>query len=465
VVEIKGERVREILEQVRNKRVLILGDFYLDEYFHCSTNEFSPEAPVPRVVVNKIEHVPGCAGNVANGFASVGANVTCAGVIGNDEKGNIMRNLLLQKGINTAGLIPDMTRKTGVFSRIVVEGSGGIKQHHIRFDQENQEKISQQTHANVLESIQNMLPTIDLIFIADYDEANGTGLITIPFLNSITQLATQYNVKTAGISRLKITEFTNMDMIICNEIEAKELGDGHQFATQNNINTVVISRGKDGVKAHKDGVITELPSFATNIVDVCGAGDALSTMFALTMTSDASLEEQAITASHSAAIVCSKPGTSTASADEIIAISGKEKETKITNHTELLRKITQLKQEGKKVIFTNGYFDNLNATHIRFLQKAKELGDHLIVAINSDSSMRTNKGHQFPTLAQEDRCHIIASMECVDSVTVFDELTPLNIISHLKPHVLAKGANHRNTQIVGQTVVEAHGGKVELIEL
>ncbi len=136
----KIERVREILEQFPTKKVMVLGDFYLDEYIHCKAEQFSPEAPVPRAIVDNIEHIPGCAGNVAIALKGLGAQVTAVGTIGYDEKGNILKNKLLEQVIITSGLLSDSERVTGVFSRILLEGSGDNKQHHIRFDFENKKK-------------------------------------------------------------------------------------------------------------------------------------------------------------------------------------------------------------------------------------------------------------------------------------------------------------------------------------
>ena len=136
-----NEEIKRTLEQFPTKKVMVLGDFYLDEYIHCKAEHFSTEAPVPRAVVNKVEHVPGCAGNIAVTLKSLGAQVTAVGTIGFDEKGNILKNKLLEKGVITSGLFSDQERVTGVFSRILLEGSGDNAQHHIRVDFENKKII------------------------------------------------------------------------------------------------------------------------------------------------------------------------------------------------------------------------------------------------------------------------------------------------------------------------------------
>jgi len=126
--------------------------------------------------------------------------------------------------------------------------------------------------------------------------------------------------------------------------------------------------------------------------------------------------------------------------------------------------LARLRSEGKKIVFTNGCFDLIHPGHVRYLEKARSLGDILVVAVNSDVSVRRLKGPQRPILSELERCEIVASLHCVDWVTVFSEDTPLQIIQELAPDVLVKGGDWAKDQIVGRDFVEARGGLVVAID-
>jgi D-beta-D-heptose 7-phosphate kinase / D-beta-D-heptose 1-phosphate adenosyltransferase len=474
------EKAKEILEQFPSKKVIVLGDYYLDEYLHCTAEQFSPEAPVPRAIIQKTEHVPGCAANVALVFKNLGAQVLAAGVIGNDEKGSILRNQLLEKGVMTTSLLPDMTRVTGVFSRILLENAGDTKQHFVRFDLENKEPISPTVHQALKNQLDKELAKADLLFVADYDEY-GTGLITNTFLKDITELAKKHKTKLVGISRLKMKNFKDFDVIVCNKKEAGEATNrvvtddaslkmaADQLLQEANVNTAIITKGKEGVAiAKRNQELVSLPTFAESVKDVCGAGDALSSTYALTSLTQSTEHERGFVASHAAAVAVSKMGTAPVYPIEIAKSISSE-----TAHQEkiyrewdaLYAELETLKQEGKKIVFTNGYFDLIHSGQIDFLKQAKAQGDILVVGINSDRSSKENKGEGRPILGEKDRVNVLSSMSFVDFVTVFDELTPLRIISTLKPCILAKGGTHKIDEIVGKNIVESHGGEVKLLPL
>jgi D-beta-D-heptose 7-phosphate kinase / D-beta-D-heptose 1-phosphate adenosyltransferase len=472
------EKAKEILEQFPNKKVMVLGDFYLDEYFHCTSNKFSPEAPVPRAVIQNIERVPGCAGNVAIALKSLGSQVKCFGVIGGDEKGRILQNKLLEKGVVTSGIITDPTRVTGVFSRILLGESREIKQHVVRFDLENKEKINPLTHQELIKKVKIELSQSDLLFIADYDEADGTGIITEDFMQQIIPIAKKHETKIVGITRRQAPIFKGVDVFICNTKEAAEMSHiqvmddstlnsaAQIIKDQLHTETLIITKAADGVIIFSKDEPISLPSFADNIVDVCGAGDTFSAGFALSSLTDISNEERGYIANYAAAVAASKPGTSPVFPEEIIDSIGNKNKSKskvIHDQDELKTKLQKLKSEGKKIVFTNGYFDLLHSGHISFLDEARKLGDVLVVGLNTDRSTRENKGEGRPVTHEKDRMAIIAALGCVDYVTLFDELTPLKIISYLKPDILAKGGTYRHEEIVGKDIAESQGAIVKII--
>lgn len=136
----------------------------------------------------------------------------------------------------------------------------------------------------------------------------------------------------------------------------------------------------------------------------------------------------------------------------------------IKSRQEIIEIRKQLKQEGKKVVFTNGVFDLIHSGHVDYLVKAKEMGDVLILALNSDESVKRIKGDKRPILLQNERAFIVSNLKPVDYVTFFEEDTPAEIIKNLIPDVLVKGADWSIDKIVGRDIVEANGGEVKTID-
>ncbi len=476
-----------ILSQFSNKKVLVVGDFYVDEYITGQTEKFSPEAPVPRVIVKERTYTPGCAGNVACNLRSLGAQVSVLGVLGDDQYAKILLEQFQKQGINTNFMLIKKERLTGTFSRLLLQGHGNIKQHVVRLDTENTFAMNQEMINELKQNIAQAIPLADIIFVADYDEADGKGILKKELLDHITAL-TAGKKSTIGISRENIKDFVNFDMVICNEKEAeiatgKKIRDHHELIEvgtelrkQLNNNITIISRGKEGIHvfAEEEGrqESFHLPSYAKDIVDVCGAGDTLSTAFVLAVNSGAAPQQGAEIASHAAAISIAKQGTATVTTDEIIENMFQDSKPrvheKIKTWDELKQIISEHHQKNKKTVFTNGYFDIIHSGHIQFLQEAKKVGGDdalFIVALNTDRSVRENKGPGNPILSQDDRAKVMAALECVDYVTFFDELSPIRVLKELRPNILVKGGNFSAEQIVGKEVVTSYHGEVKVIPL
>lgn len=470
-------KARDIMENFKQKRVVVVGDFYLDEYIHTESKQFSPEAPVPRAVIKEKEHLPGAAGNVASGFSALGANVVSIGVIGNDHNGKIMIRELKKKGIDTSCLVVDANRVTGTFTRVIIKGEGNINQHVIRIDHENNNKMPSLTKNKIFSALKNEIPKADAVFIADYDEARGTGLVDKGLVKEIILLAKKNNKLTIGISRLNIGFFKNIDIVIANRNETElvtniKISDdktlekaARSIREQLNCQIVLISLGKEGVIAFDGKKFVRLPSFAKKVVDVCGAGDSLSVTFCLSRLASAGIEDASVLASFAASVVVGKPGTATASTKEIddAILIGSGEKSKVLETEELVGVLEELKDKNKKVVFTNGYFDLIHVGHINFLREAKNLGDILVLAINSDESTRANKGADRPLISQDDRARILAGFDFIDYITIFDELTPIKVIKKLRPNILAKGGSYSEEEVVGNEIVKAAGGSVVII--
>jgi D-beta-D-heptose 7-phosphate kinase/D-beta-D-heptose 1-phosphate adenosyltransferase len=217
----------------------------------------------------------------------------------------------------------------------------------------------------------------------------------------------------------------------------------------------------------RGGETIHIPTMAREVFDVTGAGDTVLAMLGTALACGLGFAEAARLANVAAGIAVGKVGTSTVSPAEVIGEIGhghRDSDTKIKNLDVLAAIIAAEKEKGKEVVFTNGCFDLLHVGHVKYLQKARSFGDLLVLGLNSDASVRRLKGESRPLIGEAERAHILAALDCVDYVVIFDEDTPLRLIETLKPAVLVKGGDYTPEGVVGKDVVEAGGGRLELVE-
>jgi len=472
------ERAREILEGFSQKKVLVVGDFCLDEYVFGETDELSPEFPVLRLFIKEKKHVPGAAGNVASGVKALEAQTFAVGVIGNDANGSILLDELSKRGINTEGLIKADNRHTPTYSRIIYSGMRRPKQHLARLDVENEEELSESARETITDFLCQKIPEIDAVIVADYEEVAGRGLITAELIGIISFLAKKYEKKTFAVSRKRIHLFENFTAIIPNDLEAMKAADqeakteadfqeiAKKLKEQLNLEAAFITRGAEGISVLEKERWSTYPSVVDKVIDVCGAGDTVTCTAALSVLSGANFSEAAILGNHAASITVSKEGTVSVTRKELQElISQNQKSEKLKTLEEIETIVQESKTAKKKITFLNGYFDPIHIGHIELINKAKKLGGILVVGLNSDKSVRENKGPERPFLHQEKRAEILCGLEAVDYVVLFDELTPIQLIKEIVPDILVKGNNYRKEEVVGKEIVEAAGGQVALIDI
>jgi len=452
------QRFLQIIENFKDKAVLVIGDVMLDKFVYGKVRRISPEAPIPVVRVTKETYMPGGAGNTANNLASLKAFVHLIGVVGDDKEANILKECLNERGINHY-LIPQ--EKTIQKTRLI-----GEKQQIVRIDYENIKKIEKGNEELILKKIKELIDNIQVIIISDY----AKGCITKELALEVIRMANEKNKKVIVDPKSYHKEYyKNAFLITPNDKESFEMTQeieiearAKRLCEELNSN-VLITLGEKGMALFENNTLKEFPAVAREVYDVSGAGDTVVATIALALSANASLEEATQLANHAAGIVVGKTGTAPIKREELL-VNFKEK-NKIRTREELKEISEEARSKGKKIVTTNGVFDLMHYGHIDILKKAKKLGDILVVGINTDASVKRIKGDSRPILGEQERASIIAALDCVDYVCLFSEDTPNSLLETIKPDIHVKGSDRKMEEIGEKETVEKNGGKVVLLPI
>lgn len=456
-------RLAKLLEGIASSSIIVIGDVMLDEYIIGDSSRISPEAPEPIIEERERTYVPGGAANVAVNAASLGGTAHLFGIIGNDTDGRRFRESLTKTGVDDNGLIVDEKRPTSRKTRLIARGN-----QVLRVDRELKGPVTADIESRFVESISSL--DTDVIVVSDYAKGvvtpgmvrklvvTGKKVIVDPKSSDFGLYAGAFLV-TPNYSELCLA--VGAESVPMSEIEmvCRTLMKRHGIAN------LLVTLGPDGMMLVPGGsTASHIHTRAREVFDVTGAGDTVISSVAASVASGASLEEACTLAAIAAAIVVGKHRTATATPREILNYAfGTSASGKIVDRSRLLERIAELKESGRKIVFTNGCFDILHMGHITYLNEARGLGDILVVGINTDASVRRLKGPKRPIIAEEERSHVLAALECVDFVVLFDEDTPLELIRAVRPDILVKGADYKKEEVVGWDVVESYGGEVKLI--
>jgi D-beta-D-heptose 7-phosphate kinase / D-beta-D-heptose 1-phosphate adenosyltransferase len=462
-----------IQKQFPNISVMVIGDLMLDQYFWGNASRISPEAPVPVVNIERQTWSLGGAGNVAYNIVSLGCRVELIGIVGEDAEAESMRQRAIELGIGSSGLLIDPSRPTTTKTRVVSNA-----QQMMRLDREVASFISKEMEQSLLHASAERLDSVDIVILSDY----AKGVLTDHFLLSFLALANQKKVRVlVDPKRQDFAAYANASAVTPNrsetqsaigrslltdadfEVAAKELQDQHHFES------VLMTRSEQGMTLLNNGVISHFRTQAKQVFDISGAGDAVISVLAVGLAAGLSWPEATELANLGAGIAVQKIGTSPVTADELVQVLEQEgvsaANSKILVLDDLLCKIAAWKAEGKKIAFTNGCFDILHVGHVVYLDQARGLADILIVGLNSDASVQRLKGPQRPLNLESDRTRVLAALEPVDAVILFEEDTPIDLITAIRPDVLVKGADYQEEEVVGAQLVRSYDGDVQLIPL
>jgi D-beta-D-heptose 7-phosphate kinase/D-beta-D-heptose 1-phosphate adenosyltransferase len=446
-------------------RVLVVGDLMLDRYWHGPTSRISPEAPVPVVHVKQDEQRAGGAGNVALNIAALGAKVSLLGFTGEDEAAVALETLLKKSGV--------LCLFQGIPNHPTITKLRVMSRHQqlIRLDFEDgfqdvdSDTLLHQYHAELMQS--------QVVVLSDYGK--GTLSQVQPFIRLAKQLKKPVLVDPKG-SDFSIYQQATLITPNLSEFEAvvgrcsdqqQIVERGVNLLSQLELEALLVTRGEHGMTLlTKDQEPLHLPTHAREVFDVTGAGDTVISVLAASLAAKKSLAEATQLANIGAGIVVGKMGTATVNTEELSnALHGPRAHQKgVCSLTELLKERTAAKQNGEKIVATNGCFDILHPGHVRYLQQAKTLGDRLVVLVNSDASVQRLKGPERPVNKLDHRMEMLAALECVDWVVEFEQDTPKEVIDQLLPDILVKGGDYTDiTSIAGHESVLANGGEVKIL--
>jgi D-beta-D-heptose 7-phosphate kinase/D-beta-D-heptose 1-phosphate adenosyltransferase len=442
----------------------------LDEYVWGAVDRISPEAPVQVVEVKRKELRLGGAGNVINNLLTLNCQVDVVSVVGDDDDGQFLLRRLTERGVMQHGVFSQPGRVTSRKTRVLASN-----QQIVRIDQETRNEISVESEERILTHVRDSVSSLDVIYLSDYQK----GVMTDRLLREV--IAIGRNAKVPVLIDPKgedYSKYRGATLLTPNRKEAQLatgltitdedslLAVGRKLRETLELDALVLTRSEEGMTVFSSDGEIHLPTVAREVYDVSGAGDTVLSLFGLGMAQKLPLGCSAGLANLAAGIVVGKVGTSTVSAQEILDTVGSqqhESDQKIRTSSLLQNILAGDRHKGKTIVFTNGCFDLLHVGHVKYLQAARQLGDLLVLGLNSDASIKRLKGPSRPLIGQEERAHILAALDCIDYVVVFDEDTPLEVITALRPDILVKGGDYTPEGVVGRELVESYGGRVELI--
>jgi D-beta-D-heptose 7-phosphate kinase/D-beta-D-heptose 1-phosphate adenosyltransferase len=458
--------------------VLCIGDLMLDDFVYGDVARISPEAPAPVIVVRREERLIGGAGNVARGIAALGATSIFVGVMGEDEAGRLVARAFLDDcpAVETH-LMVDPSRPTTRKVRFVSEQHST---HLLRADWELARPVSAEIERSIINACTGLIPRADAVILSDY----AKGVLSPSVIRAVIDAArahrkpvivdpkgTDFSVYRGTTlitpNRKELAEATRRPVTS----EAEIVAAAEELAAIVDCEAVLVTRSEAGMTLFaKDAGSLHVPAYAVKVRDVSGAGDTVAAVLAVMLATQADFEAAVRAANAAAAVVVGKRGTATVSAAELRArilpsASLAPEEKIIFDWSVLDEKLGEWRRQDLRVGFTNGCFDLLHPGHVKLLTAARAACDRLVVGLNGDGSVRRLKGEGRPVQEQQSRAEVLAALEAVDLVVVFEQDTPLELLRRVRPTVLVKGADYRLDQVVGREIVEADGGEVMLVEL
>jgi len=472
------EKLLKTVTNLGSPKILVVGDFMLDVYIYGDALRISPEAPVPVLKVTRTEYRCGGAGSVAADLAALGALPVCLGITGEDRNGETIKKMLAEAGADTAGLLTVANRPTISKQRLIGLAQHRHRQQLMRIDEESTEPFSDELNEAVLRIYKDKLKQADIICLQDYNK----GLLRPSICRQMIKLAAQANRRVVVDPCLTgdYSKYVGATVITPNRKETSavvgfdiETEDdftraADELAEKLKLEAVVITLDKEGAYLKTKETSEIVPTRPRSVYDVTGAGDVVLATLAIALAADCDYKTAVELSNITGGIEVEKFGAAPVTIEEIIneiVSQNRGKSGKVRSTDSLVRELDWHRRQKETIVFTNGCFDVVHRGHIEFLKFCKLQGNIVVVGLNSDSSVRTIKGPDRPINNQYDRAAVLAALETVDYIAVFDEPDPLNLIKKVKPNVLVKGQDWAQKGVVGREFVESYDGKVVLAPL
>jgi len=467
----------EALKLVAAQRILCIGDVMLDDFVYGDVVRVSPEAPTPIIAVRREEKVVGGAGNVARNIAGLGAECVFVGVIGDDEAGQRIDAEFRRLATIEPHLIVDRARPTTRKARFVSEH---YSTHLLRADWEMSAAVGEAVEDGIIARARGAMAGAGAVVLSDY----AKGVLTPRVIRAVIDEARRqkkpvivdpkahdYAVYRGATvitpNRKELADHTRRPVATMAEIASAAA----DLARVVECRAVLATLSEEGMLLHVEGVEpVHVPADAVKVRDVSGAGDTVVATLATMLAAGAGFEDAVRAANAAASVVVGKRGTATVTPEElrarILPAAALAAEEKIVFDWAVAdERVREWRVRDLRVGFTNGCFDILHPGHVKVLAQARALCDRLVVGLNSDASVTRLKGEGRPVQDVQARADVLAALEAVDLVVVFEQDTPLELIERIRPKILVKGGDYRIEDVIGREVVEAEGGEVVLVDL
>lgn len=464
-------------------RVLVIGDFMLDQLLYGSADRLSADAPVPVLRVTRQEDRPGGAANLCLNLVALRGRVTALGVTGQDAEAVLLRTALLQQGVDAGSLVTDPNRPTTVKRNLIGLAQGRHAQKMFRVDFESREPIPAMITERLIKAFESALKQCDAVCLEDYNK----GVCTPELCQAVIERARAAG-KPVFVDPAPLTDYSKYrgaTAITPNRTEA-ERATGMSVADDASVDhaarlarrlldeleleAVVLTLDRRGavlVTRDADGAVP-VPTVAREVYDVTGAGDMMLAALAAARANAVDWTASVRFANAAAGLEVEVFGVAPIPFErvhaELLNLHTRQA-GKLRTTDELMVQVAAARKAGKRIVFTNGCFDVLHAGHVALLERASAFGEFLVVALNDDHSVRELKGPARPVNDQDQRARVLGALNAVDAVVLFGDPTPIRLIERVLPDVLVKGADYAEHDVVGADVVKRAGGRVELVDL
>lgn len=446
-------------------KIAVIGDAMLDRYVSGSAQRISPEAPVPVILQRQVTEIPGGAANVASNIKALGGSAFLVSLVGDDSEAKTLSAELDALEVSHKFIFG--LKHTVLKTRIMAG-----RQQLVRIDREEvPQSISQTNQMDLLVAAEAALQSANVLVLSDYAKGTLGHEVCTALIKKANDrgIPSIVDPKSANWAQYQGADIITPNLKEMREAIGQELQNVDDEVTQaarkllltNKIGAILVTRSEKGMSYITATDAVHSPATSREVFDVTGAGDTVLAMIALLMATSVNWSDRLRLANVAAGIAVGHVGTARVSGQEVLQTLQSKLSRNVQNVDDLLNELVQLRQAGKQIVFTNGCFDVLHRGHVALLEQAAQMGDVLIVGLNSDESVRRLKGPSRPINTLADRAFVLSSLTAVNYVVSFDDDTPAQLIAHIKPDVLVKGGDYKPDEVVGRE----HAGKTVIVPL